>query len=362
MRVLGDVQLTVAGQLIVAAIEKLASEPNTELTDGRVYYNTTSHKLFVYRAPSWTEITSGQFVDAIGDFTDVNFTTLSEGDTLVYSDGEYINKQIQHLYSYSGTGTTVHTITHNLGQQYVNVEVYDTSVTPAQLIIPESIEITSNNSCKVTLNEDIHCNVFVFGIGGDVVQMTTLPSSTGTAYSGGLQITRGEGYTQFYAPSVNGRIRFGAPVSTTRAGFEYSVHSLGTLNTLYVGIATGNTDMSNASTWFTGLTKYAFATWSVTGSFGLAYKKGNDSGNLTSTQVPYNRRNGILYRAPEDSVRLYYNYPENLTSNGNIDYGIGVSFAPDVFYVVMSIPVGACVRVYDQLIGTGETSYPKWDM
>lgn len=78
----------------------------------------------------------------------------------------YAADQIQYNYDSSITtgAATSHTITHNLGQQYVSVTVYD-QTGPAQ-IIPQSVTLTDANTVTITFNSAIQCYAVIMGVPG----------------------------------------------------------------------------------------------------------------------------------------------------------------------------------------------------
>ena len=61
------------------------------------------------------------------------------------------------------TMSTTHAITHNLGQKYVNVTVYNTA---DQQIIPQSVTLNSANQLTVTFNKAIDATVVITGVPG----------------------------------------------------------------------------------------------------------------------------------------------------------------------------------------------------
>ena len=62
---------------------------------------------------------------------------------------------------YDGAPNTTHTVAHNLGQQFCNVTVVDST---NNVVIPESIEFTSANELIVTFNTAIASKVIVMGL------------------------------------------------------------------------------------------------------------------------------------------------------------------------------------------------------
>lgn len=92
------------------------------------------------------------------------------GDVLVANTGspnQFESKSIQYIYDSTLTGSpsvgTSHTINHNLGQQFVNVTVYNTS---NEQIVPQGVTLNSANQLIVTFNAAIDCKVVIVGVAG----------------------------------------------------------------------------------------------------------------------------------------------------------------------------------------------------
>jgi len=110
---------------------------------------------------------------SLSDLTDVKTTvdgTVDAAGSMLVGDGVagYEEKLIQFNYSSAvsdgGTGPkTSHTVNHNLGQQFVNVTVVDST---NAVIIPQSITFTNANTVTVTFNTAIDCRVVVMGVPG----------------------------------------------------------------------------------------------------------------------------------------------------------------------------------------------------
>ena len=91
---------------------------------------------------------------------------------------KYVANQIQYIYdsalstpdgSPASTQRKVHTINHNLGQRYVNVTVYtilDSSPEVYTQVIPQSVQLVSENQIKVTFNAAIDCVISIMGVPG----------------------------------------------------------------------------------------------------------------------------------------------------------------------------------------------------
>lgn len=94
----------------------------------------------------------GTSLSAVGAAGTVLSTT--DGATASYNAIQYV-----HTFA-AGTSFTV---THNLGQKYVLVQVYDNT---DNQIIPQSIVLNSTTQCTVTVNSSVAVTVVVMGITG----------------------------------------------------------------------------------------------------------------------------------------------------------------------------------------------------
>lgn len=107
---------------------------------------------------SGTALFGGTSIDALSDVT---LTSPATGQTLVYSSGQFVNKPLYFKYVAGAAGTS-HTVTHNLGQQFCNVTVFDSATN--EVVIPQSIVCGSTSACTVTFNSALSCTVVVMGI------------------------------------------------------------------------------------------------------------------------------------------------------------------------------------------------------
>jgi hypothetical protein len=98
---------------------------------------------------------------SVNDLSDVTVSSAAGGEVLVYSAGnsDFRNRPIHYVES--SASATSHSISHNLGQQYVNVTVVDAS---DQVIIPQSITMTDANTVTVTLSSAAAVTVIVTGV------------------------------------------------------------------------------------------------------------------------------------------------------------------------------------------------------
>lgn len=92
---------------------------------------------------------------------EVSRATAAEG-TLTTAVAANTAKLAKLYFLYTSTGPSAsHTVTHNLGQQYCNVTVVDST---DNVVIPESIVFNSANGLTVTFNSAIDCKVVVMGV------------------------------------------------------------------------------------------------------------------------------------------------------------------------------------------------------
>ncbi len=101
-------------------------------------------------------------------FTGVNNSTGAVGTALIASaTGQFTATPIQFVYdSTLDAGPALSfTVVHNLGQQFVNVTVYDSAFSQ---IIPDSVVLTDANTVTVTVNSAINVFVVVMGVAGVV--------------------------------------------------------------------------------------------------------------------------------------------------------------------------------------------------
>lgn len=82
----------VYGPLDVVGFEQLASDPATLLFEGRVYYNTTSDTLRLYKNGAWKEITDEDATGLTSDGltfprTSTANKTVTTGNVLLFPEG-----------------------------------------------------------------------------------------------------------------------------------------------------------------------------------------------------------------------------------------------------------------------------------
>ena len=92
--------------------------------------------------------------------TDVAITSPAAGETLVYNGTNFVNRPAFYVYS-AGAAATSHTVTHGLGQKYVNVTIVDDA---DEVVIPQSIVYNSTTQLTVTFNTALQAKVIVSGL------------------------------------------------------------------------------------------------------------------------------------------------------------------------------------------------------
>jgi hypothetical protein len=108
----------------------------------------------------------------LNDLSDVTSDN-TPGDVLVTGTGSpapYSTQAIQFNYdsTLNGGAALTHTVTHNLGQQFVNVTVYKQEGSPLAYsqIIPQSVVLDSSTQLTVTFTAAIQCVIVASGVPG----------------------------------------------------------------------------------------------------------------------------------------------------------------------------------------------------
>ena len=101
---------------------------------------------------------------ATSNLTDVTAASSANGQVMVSDGTNYTPRQVHYVGDFTGSpiGTTW-TVSHNLGQRYVNVTVVDSN---HEVIIPESITLTDANTVTVTFNTAVGGYAIVTGVAG----------------------------------------------------------------------------------------------------------------------------------------------------------------------------------------------------
>jgi hypothetical protein len=115
---------------------------------------------------AWTAVSRATLLStqSISDLSDVTITSPAAQQALIYNGTQWVNQKVYHLETIAVAATTW-TVTHNLGQQYCNVTVVDsTTGNVDNVIIPQSIVFTNTSTLTVTFNTAIAGKVVVMGI------------------------------------------------------------------------------------------------------------------------------------------------------------------------------------------------------
>lgn len=102
----------------------------------------------------------GNPVNSTSELSDVTAAASATGQVLVADGANDYTPRLIHYVETTSVANTSHTITHNLGQKFVNVTIADTS---DEVIIPQSITFTDANTVTVTFNTAINCTVICTG-------------------------------------------------------------------------------------------------------------------------------------------------------------------------------------------------------
>jgi hypothetical protein len=99
----------------------------------------------------------------LGDLHDVGTAPATTSGTALIADGTAWQAQkIYHLETV-GTAATSWTVTHGIGQKYVNVTIVDDT---DEVIIPQSITFTDINTVTVTFNTAVAGACVCMGVKG----------------------------------------------------------------------------------------------------------------------------------------------------------------------------------------------------
>jgi hypothetical protein len=118
--------------------------------------------ILAWDAGTWKAVDPSTVLDSasIDDFADVVITSAADNQALIHNGTNWVNQKIYHLHT-QGSASASWTVTHDIGQQYVNVTVVDGA---DEVIIPQSIVFTSTTVLTVTFNTAITGKVVVMGI------------------------------------------------------------------------------------------------------------------------------------------------------------------------------------------------------
>lgn len=116
-------------------------------------------------AVSATNTVTLNYNGGLNDQSDATITSAASGDTLVHDGTDFKNVPIQVVLNQT-TSSNTWTVSHNLGQKFVNVTVYDST---DNVIIPQSIVATDANTTTITFNTAITGTAVVMGVPGATV-------------------------------------------------------------------------------------------------------------------------------------------------------------------------------------------------
>jgi hypothetical protein len=109
-------------------------------------------------------IASGASATTLAALTDVTAAANDTAGNILVANGtdKYATQAIQFIGDYT-TAATTHTVSHNLGQKFVTVTVYDED---GKQILPQEVALTDANGLTVKFNQSIKCTVVVMGVPG----------------------------------------------------------------------------------------------------------------------------------------------------------------------------------------------------
>ncbi len=108
------------------------------------------------------EIVGGVGVDALSD-VDTSTTAPVNGDILVWNNSNSAWENHNIYFRQNFTSQTSVAVTHNIGQEFVLVKVYDNSASPVE-IIPASVTLNSTNQVTVTFAVSTSGTIVVMGV------------------------------------------------------------------------------------------------------------------------------------------------------------------------------------------------------
>jgi hypothetical protein len=118
----------------------------------------TSLGAYVTGSGIWATPTGTNYLNSASSVSD----SLVKLDTQIKTEHTLVKNTINAMYYlYSGGANTTHSVAHNLGQQYCNVTVIDST---NEVIVPQSIVFDDANNLTVTLNVAIAIKVVVMGL------------------------------------------------------------------------------------------------------------------------------------------------------------------------------------------------------
>lgn len=143
-----------AGAVVLAStIDKLS---NVSAADA-----ATTNDLLTKTAGDWQPVTRAAMLgtESINALSDVVLTSPTDGQVLTNDGTNWVNQKIYHVSTESAA--TTWTVTHSLGQKFVNVTIYDAT---DNVIIPQSIVATSTSVTTVTFNTAVAGTAVIMGV------------------------------------------------------------------------------------------------------------------------------------------------------------------------------------------------------
>lgn len=182
-RFLTDINLT-GNQIIQASLEKLASDPGTDLFEGRMYYNTAIDKIKYYNGTSWV---------VIGEAGDITLGTNTTGN--------YVADLT------AGTGISV----SGGNQETANITVSNTDTGSAQNIF-KNVAVSGQNTIVADSNDD------TLTFSGSGITITT-NDTTDTVTFTNAGVTSIAGTTnEIEVSAASGAVTIGLPDNVTVGG------------------------------------------------------------------------------------------------------------------------------------------------
>jgi hypothetical protein len=179
-----DIDLTTGGLLTIDGITLVGGDRVLAKNQS----DPTENGIYVADAGSWTRATdfdsvgsptdeinrAGVFVQQGLDFGGSSWVVSSEVNTIGVDPITWSqisgasNTSFQYIYdsTLNGGPNTTHTVPHNLGQQFVVVNVYETNGPNIEQAMPQEVILDSANQLTVLFDTPIDCYVVVMGIPG----------------------------------------------------------------------------------------------------------------------------------------------------------------------------------------------------
>jgi len=164
--------LTVAGGTniasVVSATDTVTLNWSAALTDlsDVIITAAATNDVIQFNGTNWVDVTPATLVSTVNteDLADITAGGTASGQVLVTGTTpfNYTPSQIHFVHDHT-TSATSWTVTHNLGQKFVNVTVYDST---DNVIIPQTIVATSTTVTTITFNTAITGTAVITGVAG----------------------------------------------------------------------------------------------------------------------------------------------------------------------------------------------------